>query len=504
MSTVMEYVSKKYIKKDTVETREYQINMAWDAIRENCIVVLPTGLGKTTIALLTIAEYLAKASGAVLFLAPTRVLVNQHYDFLRSAMTIEDIALVTGEDTPANRKKRWMNSIICATPEIARNDFERGIVHASQFSLVVFDEVHRAVGDYAYSSIAKRFAGRNMRVMGMTATLPSEMEKATEILTRLRIARVVERTDQSPDVAPYIQDTKTQWVNVDLPPEMIRMQRDLKKVLSDRYQMLRNHGFTNLGSPSLSAVLKIRPIILNKYRRAAPPLFAAIRTHYALNMLEAHGITAFLRFCERTKKRGGAGVNALLEEDPIFSRVIQEARKAQAAGLEHSKIPKLAQILSEIPGKVLIFTSYRDSVDVIYEKLQSMDIPSAILIGKSGETGLKQKKQIETVQKFRSGEYRVLIATRVGEEGLDIAEVNHVIFYDNVPSSIRYIQRRGRTGRKNQGKLIVLVAKNTIDETYYWIGKRKVKAAGSMGAKITQVLEDNKKLPVQTGMDAFT
>jgi len=126
------------------------------------------------------------------------------------------------------------------------------------------------------------------------------------------------------------------------------------------------------------------------------------------------------------------------------------------------------------------------------------------LIGKAGDTGLKQKKQIEVVQKFRDGEFKVLVATRVGEEGLDIAEVNQVIFYDNVPSSIRFIQRRGRTGRKDTGKLVVLIAKNTIDETYYWIGKRKISAAKSMGSKMTKVLEKNKTGESQkTGLDAF-
>ena len=117
---------------------------------------------------------------------------------------------------------------------------------------------------------------------------------------------------------------------------------------------------------------------------------------------------------------------------------------------------------------------------------------------------LKQKKQIQTVQNFRDGLFRVLIATRVGEEGLDISEVNQVIFYDNVPSSVRYIQRRGRTGRKDTGKLVVLIAKNTIDETYYWIGKRKMTAAKSMGEKMTKVLQKNQEIESQkTGLDAF-
>ena len=118
---------------------------------------------------------------------------------------------------------------------------------------------------------------------------------------------------------------------------------------------------------------------------------------------------------------------------------------------------------------MLIFSSYRDSVDVIQKKLVSMGIEAEILIGKAGKTGLKQEKQIETLQRFRDGITKALVATRVGEEGLDISEVNLVIFYDNVPSSIRFIQRKGRTGRKDAGRLIVLIAKDTIDEAYYWI-----------------------------------
>ena len=127
------------------------------------------------------------------------------------------------------------------------------------------------------------------------------------------------------------------------------------------------------------------------------------------------------------------------------------------------------------------------------------------MIGKAGETGLKQKKQIETIQKFRDGEYKVLIATRVGEEGLDISEVNLVIFFDNVPSSIRYVQRKGRTGRKDFGKLVVLIAKDTTDETYYWIGKRKVTAAKGMGEKMNKFLEQQytQKIKTKTGLDSF-
>lgn len=499
-----QYIEKKYIQKNSLEKRDYQVNLANQAIEENCIIVLPTGLGKTTVALHAIAEYLSKGTGGVLFLAPTRVLAHQHYEFLKDNLILDDISLITGEDPIQKRIKLWNSSIICATPEIAKNDLNRQIVSPDQFNLVIFDEVHRTVGDYAYSGIAERFENSLVRIIGLTATLPSEKEKATEILTKLKISSVAERTEDSPDVKPYLQETNTEWINVELPPELKSIQVLLKLALDERYDVLKKNGIRLAEQQSLSALLRIRQFVLNQNRRSAKPLFTAIRIHYALSILESHGITPFLKFCKRAQTKKGIGVKELFEVDPNFTRAIHLAKEAQSRGIEHSKIPKLKEIIESVPGKSLIFTSYRDSVDLIFNKLIELGISAGILIGKAGETGLKQKKQIETVQKFRNGVFQVLIATRVGEEGLDITEVNQVIFYDNVPSSIRFIQRRGRTGRKDTGKLVVLIAKNTIDEKYYWIGKRKMAAAKSMGDKMTKVLEKNQEIESHnTGLDAF-
>jgi Fanconi anemia group M protein len=485
------YISHKLLKPDSIESREYQVSLAKNAVSQNSLIVLPTGLGKTTIALQVIIDYLSESKGGVLFLAPTRVLVNQHYEFLKENVLLDDIGIITGEDLISKRKKLWINSIVCATPEITRNDLKRQIVSPEQFSLVIFDEAHRAIGDYAYTAIADNFLG-NVRFLAMTATLPSEKQKAEEIVKSLRIQSVLQKTDESPDVKPYIQETKTEWINVDLPLEMKAIQTCLRLALDERYTQLRKNGIqVSKDNKSLSALLRIRQYVLTQNRRSAKPLFTAIRITYALNILEAHGVTPFLNFCERTQKKKGAGIKELFEVDPNFTRAVQLAKIAQSKGIEHSKIPKLEDILSHVENKALIFTSYRDSVKVINEKLLDMGIKSEILIGKAGETGLKQQKQIETVQRFRDGVTKVLVATRVGEEGLDVSEVNLVVFYDNVPSSIRFIQRKGRTGRKMAGKLIVLIAKDTIDEVYYWIGKRKISSAKTMGDTLSKKLERN-------------
>jgi Fanconi anemia group M protein len=272
------------------------------------------------------------------------------------------------------------------------------------------------------------------------------------------------------------------------------IQRYIKLALDQRYTELRRNGLRLSDNKSLSQLLNARQFVLKQNLRSAKPLFTAIRITYALNIFEAHGITSFLKFCQRTKNKKGAGIKELFETDPNFTTAVNLAKSAQNNDIEHPKINKLVEILRDVESKVLIFSSYRDSVDVIHKKLVGMGIQSEILIGKAGQTGLKQQEQVEVVQRFRDGITRVLVATRVGEEGLDISEVNLVIFYDNVPSSIRFVQRKGRTGRKNTGRLVVLIAKDTIDEAYYWIGKRKIKLADNMADKLTKHLEKTEQV----------
>ena len=496
-----DFFEHKLIKPNSIELRDYQTNLSDDAKNENSLVVLPTGLGKTTIALQIMAHVLSQNKGGVLFLAPTRVLVNQHYDFLKENLLLDDIGIVTGEDLINKRKKSWINSVICATPEITRNDLERNMIDTEQFSLVIFDEAHRAVGDYAYTAIANHFKDKAL-ILGMTATLPSEKVKATEIITSLGIQNILQRTDESPDVQPYIQKTDTEWIMVDLSPEMKAIQKCLQLALDERYKTLRKNGIQIGQNQSLSALLRIRQYVLTQNRISAKPLFTAIRITYALNIFEAHGVTSFLKFCDRTKAKKGAGIKDLFEKDPNFMRAVELANYAKSQGIEHSKLPKLQDVIASVKDKVLIFTSYRDSVNVINDTLKKMGINSEILIGKAGDTGLKQQKQIETVQRFRDGDTKVLVATRVGEEGLDISEVNLVIFYDNVPSSIRFIQRKGRTGRKAAGRLLVLIAKDTIDEAYYWIGQQKMKSAKQMGDKLSKKIESGELNPTES-LDSF-
>ncbi|MEM2759284.1 MAG: helicase-related protein [Nitrososphaerales archaeon] len=479
------------IKAESVERRDYQLSLANIALETNTLIVLPTGLGKTTIALLIIAETLAKSNGRCLFLAPTRVLVHQHYKFLQSFLNIEDISIVTGENTESERAQAWSNRVICATPQITLNDFERKIIRPQDFLLVIFDEAHRAIGDYAYVGIAKLLKEHNPRIVGMTATIPSDKERAGEIVNNLGMQKVEMKDETSYDVRSYVQDTKVEWVHVQLPDVLKRIRSRIMAALEARTQELVRKGVIRGTKALRSELIRAMDHVYQVNPSAAKALYTAIRISHALNSLDTQGVTSFLKFYERLQAKQGIGIRELVQ-DPDFKAAYELAMQAERTSVEHPKVEKLKQILWGVEGKILVFTSYRDSVEVLYKELKEAGFKVGYLIGKAGERGLKQEEQVEAVNKFREGEYSILVATQVGEEGLDISECNLVVFYDNVPSAIRFVQRKGRTGRRAPGRVVVLVTKDTLDEAYYWISKRKVRESKLMIRRMNAMIEKGK------------
>ena len=92
---------------------------------------------------------------------------------------------------------------------------------------------------------------------------------------------------------------------------------------------------------------------------------------------------------------------------------------------------------------------------------------------REGDKGMTQKQQKEILDQFRNGEYNILVATSVGEEGLDIPSTDAVIFYEPVSSAIRLIQRRGRTGRNRPGEVFIFVTLGSRDEAALWSSRGK-------------------------------
>ena len=226
-----------------------------------------------------------------------------------------------------------------------------------------------------------------------------------------------------------------------------------------------------------------------------PSLFVAIskiaallKVSHALILIETQGIFALNAYFERMEsKLGKAGspkaLNTIMNDDGI-KKSIEITKKLYKKKINHPKIEALGKILKRQfilhpESRVLVFNQYRDSIKTIVEYLEGIEnIKPRKFIGqatKVNDKGMTQKEQTQVIEDLKTGKYNVLVASSVAEEGLDIPAVDLVVFYEPVPSEIRTIQRRGRTGRQEKGKVIILMARGTRDEAYYWASNAKEK-----------------------------
>lgn len=490
------FVQHPLIKEGSVEQREYQITLAKEAAELSTLVVLPTGMGKTVVALLLIADVLQRTKGKVLLLAPTKPLVEQHSIFLKEFLIGKNIAVMTGEVSPEERMALWIeNDVIASTPQVVANDLKNERVSLNDVRLIVFDEAHRAAGNYAYVAVAKEFKEHDGLVLGLTASPGSKMEKIKEVCDNLGIENIEVRTEHDPDVSKYIQDVRMKYVELDLPQEL----RKATTILGSLYEtflkelvglgMLEDSDRINtkdlltLGA-TLSARLKAGEKGKKIYRALSVNAMA-IKVEHAVMLGETQGASSLSAYLERL------AVEAESDEGSKASRTIVESEqfKVVREQMKHTKVehPKLSRVMSVVaqqleqsPGsKVLVFTHYRDTCELVAGKLSLIDgVRAAKLIGqagKVGDKGLRQKEQAGVLQRFRDGEFNVLVATSVGEEGLDVASTDLVVFYEPVPSEIRSIQRKGRTGRKSSGKVVIFVTKGTRDQAYFYSSMNKEK-----------------------------
>ena len=499
------FVSHPLLKEAVVEQRKYQISIAETGKKDSLMVVLPTGLGKTTIALFVLIDRLRK--GKILFLAPTRPLVEQHSVFLKDVMTLDAsrIQTFTGTISADKREKLWdAAKIVVSTPQVIENDLLSNRISLRDIALLILDECHRAVGNYSYVYIAEKYyeQAKEPRVLGMTASPGSDREKIRGICTSLGVKHVESRTEYDHDVAPYVFKKNFEWRSVEVPEEIKRLKRVLDEVLETRLKELQKLGFIRKKKKgrdvSKTELLQLRRIIeiqLAKWKHAdlykALSLQAEVlKLKHAIELIETQGIFAVRKYFDRLKsealsKEGSKAAKRLLKDNK-FVDVMSMVASYEG---EHPKLNALVRILQEETRvnpttRIIVFANYRDTAEMIISTLHRLNaekagIKAVKFIGqasKVGDKGLTQKEQVEIINKFKEGVYNVLVATSVAEEGLDIPATDLVLFYEPIPSAIRSIQRKGRTARKKIGKVIVLIAKGTRDEGYYWLSRSKEQA----------------------------
>ncbi len=513
----MEYISHPFVVPETMEKRAYQFSISMNALERNTLVVIPTGLGKTAIALIVAASRLYQNGGKVLMMAPTKPLVEQHLRYFRAHLAIPGddtkFAMFTGEAPPEKRTAEWMAaSVILATPQVIKNDLIAGRYDLTDVTLLIVDEAHRAVGNYAYVFLAERYmhTAHDPLILAMTASPGGNREKIADIVENLHISAVESRTEQDPDVRPYVHEKEIEIIHVDLPPPLKTALDDLKALVSDRLSQLKQAGFpvTDQASLSMKALQEISAIIQQRIAERDASGFAAASIHaelmklrHAIGLAESQGCMVLKAYLQKLLAEGnapgGSKASKRIAYDPRFMQLINQSIEWKEEC--HPKLlilPDLVRsILDESPDtKIIIFATYRDTVNMIVDTLRAAGITAERFVGKANrdqEKGLSQKRQIATISRFREGEFPVLVATSVGEEGLDIPSTDVVIFYEPVPSEIRSIQRKGRTGRHSTGRIIVLVTRKTADETFQIVSRRREKAMATGMRHLTGLEKKN-------------
>ncbi len=484
------------LKPGLIEPREYQRAIVETALGKNTLVLLPTALGKTVVALHVAAQRSGETGGKVLVLAPTRPLCAQHLETFRRHLKAEpdDFALLLGTAAPAKRAEMFRRArFLFATPQTVRNDLEAGRYGLREVCLLVFDEAHRARKRYAYGEIAARYRAESRwpRVLALTASPGKDRAAIEATCADLGVEAVEHRDEASPDVRPYVPPLEMRWLETSLPAPYGRVRDLLEEMRAEPVAALQKAGLLPRKRPErvsrtellalgrkLRQAIEARPSSPGPYE-ALVAQSAALSLSHAVELLTTQDIRVLKGFLDDMKGKTTRTARWIRDHE-LFPDV--EDLVARHEGLEHPKMALLAGVLADAlarnpESRVIVFTQYRSTAVRLLERFR--DVPGlrpARFVGQAsreGDPGLSQPAQAEILRRFREGDLNLLIATSVAEEGLDIPSVDLVVFYEPVPSEIRAIQRRGRTARRAPGRAVVLVARGTVDEAYLWASRAR-------------------------------
>ena len=510
--------------KDKLNLRLYQQTILNSASSQNTLVVLPTGLGKTHIAI-ALSNSRLKDASKILILAPTKPLALQHMNtFSEFFEPQEELCLLTGEVAPAERKELWSNSkIIFSTPQTIRNDMIYGQINLKDVSLIVFDEAHRAVGDYAYVFIAENYVKQtpNSRILALTASPGSDEYKVDEVCKNLFIKKIEYRSRENIEVKDYVKEIEVTYKSVTLPDEIIAIKSRLERAAQERLSKLKQYGFVKtdkLDGVTKKALLYLQLTLRKQFHsknfavaRGISVCASIIKLRHMISLVESESLAALNSYFESMwEEERTTKIKSVKDvvNDVNVRAAYTLTRNALENNLENPKLELLKEIVQEqmslkAASKILVFTEYRANIPKILSVLSDLPMDTHHFIGQ-GKKGMNQKTQAEVIEKFREGYLNCLVCTSVAEEGLDIPQVDLIVLYTPVPSAIKNIQRRGRTGRQEIGKTIILMASNTADQRYAFIARRKERKMDDIINTLSENKKTFEKVPVAETLDNYT
>ncbi|XP_035725984.1 Fanconi anemia group M protein-like isoform X2 [Vespa mandarinia] len=482
-----------WIYPENYPVREYQFNIVNRALYYNTLICLPTGLGKTFIAAVVMYNFWRwYPCGKVVFLAPTKPLVAQQIDACHNVMGIPSIESIelTGNVNHKTRQTAWYKKrIFFATPQVFHNDLENNIIPSELIKCVVIDEAHKALGKHSYCECIRILSEKNQyfRILALSATPGNKIANVHQIVQNLHVAHIELRDETSLDIMPYINRRKTDIILVPLGEELEKYKERYINIMDRHVKFLIRCNVIR-GQTATISKGKIF-VIMKEFQKTAnqsgnngqikKTLNILLTMYHAYELMIRHGLRAFYKFYQNHSDKFWmnseiqlqeliAEVQAYLGPFPdvqlFINGNIPEIPNDLVFG--HNKFLKLKELLlqhfkmastTENDTRAIVFVEYRDIVSEVYILLLQARplIRPQMFVGQAEQ---KQKHQVKAIEDFRKNRVNVLISTSIGEEGLDVGEVDLIICFDvSQKSPTRLVQRMGRTGRKREGHIIILV-----------------------------------------------
>ncbi|MEI7961933.1 MAG: DEAD/DEAH box helicase, partial [archaeon] len=447
----MAFVTHPLIKPEKIEARLYQEVLVTRIIdKGNTLVVAPTALGKTVVAVMLAAYAMEKnPEKRILFMAPTKPLAVQHEKSFKGFLTIpeDEIVSITGTTKASEREELYKTKkIINATPQTIENDLLTGKINLKEFGLVIFDEAHRAIGDYAYVFVNLQLQKQNPSalVLALTASPGSEEEHIQDVCRNLSINNIEIKETTDNDVKAYVNEIEISWVKVELPADFLKIKQYLEEFQTKQLKSLKGFGFAVTENKKyfnkfrlLEMQSKIRARIM-AHGSSQPSLFfaaskcaALLKVSHAEELIETQGIGALCNYFDKLEEeahKGKSKAASSIIADEDIKNAIKLTRKLFSEKIQHPKYAELSKIvfrqLKEFPeSKILVFNHYRDSIKEVVEFLNTQSdnapagealIKATKFIGqatKGTEKGMNQKLQKEVLDELRSGKHNVLVCS---------------------------------------------------------------------------------------------
>ncbi|KAG2374777.1 hypothetical protein C9374_010521 [Naegleria lovaniensis] len=430
--------------------RNYQAEMYFQALFQNSLIALPTGMGKTLIAILLMKKMWELNPQKLIAFVVTKIpLAFQQCEYieLETGIPCQVLCSETKNDDTLRKLQSKEVKIHCFTHGMLFSLIEASVVSPEDFSMVVFDEIHHGVSENdKFCKIAKRLltSKHEVKILGLTAT-PSHLQ---EIQTNFNITSVVYPCITREEIEEIKSLTTTKPILFKEQEE----QSQMKNIIDTRVSALND----KLGQYALS------DITLNHYSMTIGYLRNEQFPSDLRNIVEQMRKLAFL--IEITDILGTKCTIDIINKSQD-STLTQLKPHVQSIPSKYSPrygaLEKILKKRASFDEKIIVFVKTRDTALKLTSLLERNEALSQFypkrIVGQRGFDGMdwEQEQQL-LIEEFKTGECKLLVSTSVLEEGIDVSDCNLVVLFDGGMSLRRIVQSRGRARKKNSEFKVII------------------------------------------------